>query len=147
MFFRLLAAFILIPIIELFLLLRLADATSGLMTLGIVIGTGLLGSFLAKREGVAAWTRFQNAMAEGKMPSQEIMDGLMIVFAAALLLTPGLLTDGFGFLLLVPQGRLLVRRFLVHRYAGRVQFKSWSSVNSPAATDEKTVDAKFYPRT
>ena len=119
MLIRLLAAFILVPLIELVLLLQLASYTSVWTTIVVVVVTGIIGSMLARREGVMAWFRFQSALAEGRMPSTEIQDGLMIVFAAALLLTPGLLTDAFGFLLLVPIGRDLIRRFVLRRYLNR----------------------------
>jgi UPF0716 protein FxsA len=116
MLLRLLAAFILVPLIELYLLFQVANWTSPLATIALIVGTGMLGSVLARREGTMAWYRFQNALAEGRMPGREIQDGLMIVFAAALLLTPGLITDGIGFTLLVPWGRQLVRRFVIHPY-------------------------------
>lgn len=121
MFLRLLAAFILVPLIELYLLFRLAEATSPLMTIAIVVITGIIGSALARREGVMAWFRFRSALAEGRMPSREIQDGLMIVFAAALLLTPGLLTDTLGFTLLVPVGREFIRKYLLPRFVGNIQ--------------------------
>ena len=127
MFLRLLAAFILIPLIELFLLLKLAAATSVWTTFLLVIITGIIGSLLAKREGVMAWRKFHQALAEGRMPGQEIQDGLMIVFAAALLLTPGLLTDAVGFFLLVPPGRALVRKFVLRRYLKGAQWKFTST--------------------
>ena len=116
MLIRLFAAFVIVPLIELYLLLQLAGATSVLTTIAIVVVTGIIGSYLARREGVMAWLRFRNALAEGRMPSHEIQDGLMIVFAAALLLTPGLLTDALGFTLLIPPGRELIRRFVLSRY-------------------------------
>ncbi len=119
MLIRLLAAFIVIPLVELYLLLQLAEATSALTTFAVVIITGIIGSALARREGLNAWSRFHAALAEGRMPGREIQDGLMIVFAAALLLTPGLLTDAFGFLLLIPPGRELMRRLVLSRYAQR----------------------------
>lgn len=121
MFARLLLAFIVIPFVELVLLLRMADATSWLTTLAIVIVTGLIGSFLARREGLAAIGRFRAALAEGRMPGREIQDGLMIAFAAALLLTPGLLTDALGFALLTPVGRTKIGGFLRRRYGARFQ--------------------------
>lgn len=121
MFARLLLAFIAIPFIELVLLLRMAEATSWSITLIIVVVTGLIGSFLARREGLAAIRRFQVALAEGRMPGREIQDGLMIAFAAALLLTPGLLTDGLGFALLTPPGRKFIGEMLRRRYAGKFQ--------------------------
>jgi len=119
MLIRLLAAFILVPLIELFLLLQLASATSAWTAFAVVIITGVIGSILARREGVIAWFRFRSALAEGRMPSREIRDGLMIVFAAALLLTPGLLTDALGFTLLIPAGRAIIGRFVVDRYVKR----------------------------
>ena len=119
MLIRLLAAFILIPLVELYLLLQLAQVTSIPTTILVVIITGVIGSYLARREGLMAWFRFQSALSEGRMPSREIQDGLMIVFAAALLLTPGLLTDALGFTLLIPPGRELIRRFVLRRYMRR----------------------------
>jgi UPF0716 protein FxsA len=118
---KLLAAFILIPLIEFFLLVKVANETSVGMTFLIVILTGIMGSFLARREGLGVLRRFHLAMGEGRVPSNELQEGLMIVFAGALLLTPGLLTDAFGFFLLLPFGRRLVRLWFVNRYAGRFQ--------------------------
>lgn len=115
MILRLLAAFILVPLVELFLLLQLAQVTSVPATLAIVVITGIIGTFLARREGLMAWFRFQSALSEGRVPSREIQDGLMIVFAAALLLTPGLITDALGFALLIPPSRELIRRFVLSR--------------------------------
>jgi len=142
MLIRLLAAFILVPLIELFLLLQLADLTSGWTTFGIVIITGVIGSILARREGVIAWYRFRSALAEGRMPGREIQDGLMIVFAAALLLTPGLLTDALGFALLTPLGRDRIGRRLIRRYAGRVnvRFQTFGQGRSGFATFDSESD-------
>ncbi len=149
MFLRLLAAFILIPLIELFLLLQLSEATSVLTTIALVVVTGIIGSWLARREGSVAWRRFRIALAEGRMPGREIQDGMMIAFAAALLLTPGLLTDALGFTLLVPAGRDAIRKFLVKRYQGRFRFEMHSqtmnrSENKPR--DAHTIDAQSVER-
>ena len=119
MFIRLLVAFIVVPLVELYLLLQLAHVTSAATTILVVIITGVIGSMLARREGVLAWHRFQSALAEGRAPSREIQDGLMIVFAAALLLTPGLITDALGFILLIAPGRELMRRLVIARYIRR----------------------------
>ncbi|QDT09159.1 FxsA family protein [Planctomycetes bacterium K23_9] len=159
MFFRLLAAFIVVPLVELYLLLQVADATSVATTFLIVIGTGILGSWLARREGAMAWYRFQEALGQGRAPSKEIQDGLMIVFAAALLLTPGLLTDAVGFTLLIPPGRALVRRFVLSRYlrgfkvqvgpgAGNASEEQPASFrdNARPGDDGFTIDAKAVHR-
>ena len=156
MLFRLLAAFILVPLVELYLLIQLAGATSVSTTILLVIVTGFIGTMLARREGVLAWSRFQSALAAGRMPSREIQDGLMIVFAAALLLTPGLLTDALGFVMLVPVGRDMIRRFVLARYLQRLNINVVGSVEPMPGTSENgpfdghdsgfTIDAKAVHR-
>ena len=163
MLLKLLAAFIIIPLVELYLLFQIAGVTGPLATLALVVVTGIIGSMLARREGALAWFRFQSALGEGRMPSREIQDGLMIVFAAALLLTPGLLTDILGFTLLVPWGRDLVRRFVLQPYlkgfniqvvgpggrdadpnSGESQFDTHRHHQPPP--DDMTIDAKSVQR-
>lgn len=123
MLVKLLLAFILIPLVELFLLVWLAGEITLLPTIAIVIITGVIGSLLARQQGLQAWHRFRQATAEGRLPGREIQDGLLIAFAAALLLTPGLLTDAVGFALLVPATRTLVRRHLSQRLAARFRLR------------------------
>lgn len=153
MFARLFAAFIIVPLVELALLLQLANHTSIGVTILVVVVTGFIGSVLARREGVMTWIRFRSALAEGRVPSREIQDGLMIVFAAALLLTPGLLTDGLGFTMLLPLGRELIRRTLLQRYMRgfNVQFHTESSfptepLNRVSRDNAYTVDAEAVHR-
>jgi UPF0716 protein FxsA len=146
MFIRLLALLIVVPFVELVLLLRLADATSWLTTLMIVIVTGIIGSYLARREGLATWFRFQSATSQGKMPSQEIQDGLMIAVAAALLLTPGLLTDAFGFALLTPTGRRLIGGWLRNRFAGSFQVRTFGGGSHAGSASGPATDDRFDPR-
>ena len=148
MFLKLLAAFIVIPLVELYLLFQIAAVTSPIATLALVVVTGIIGSYLARREGAMAWFRFQNALGEGRMPSRELQDGLMIVFAAALLLTPGLLTDVLGFTLLLPWGRDVIRRFVLKPYVSRfnVQVVQSESVNHSWHQDDVTIDAKVLQR-
>lgn len=142
MLIRLLAAFIFVPLIELALLLQLADATSAWTAFAVVIVTGVIGSILARHQGVMAWFRFRSALAEGRMPNREIRDGLMIVFAAALLLTPGLLTDALGFTLLTPPGRALIGRWVVDRYVKR--FSVQMASGQPATYQESMFEEPLH---
>jgi UPF0716 protein FxsA len=87
-------------------------------TLVLLLVVSVAGVWLAKREGLAAWRRFQLALAEGRVPTVEVADGAMILLAGALLLTPGFLTDVVGVLLLLPPTRALARR-LAPRLAAR----------------------------
>lgn len=103
-------AFILIPLAELAVLIAVGDWIGLVPTLVLLLVVSVAGAWLAKREGLAAWRRFQLALAEGRMPTVEVADGAMILLAGALLLTPGFLSDVVGILLLLPPTRALARR-------------------------------------
>jgi UPF0716 protein FxsA len=141
---KLLFVFILVPLMELFILLKLADATSVWTTLAIVIGTGIAGSMLARREGIAVWRRFRQSIAEGQIPNREIQNGLLIVFAAALLLTPGLITDTLGLILLIPTTREWVRKYLANRYQGRFSLEVDSRFHQTRFDRGDTIDAESF---
>jgi len=108
----LLAAFIIMPILELSVLLKVHDAVGLTYTLGLVVLTGFIGAFLAKAQGLMVMGQIQRDLAEGRMPAPRLMDGVMILVAGVLLITPGLITDAVGFLLLVPATRLAIRTWL-----------------------------------
>jgi UPF0716 protein FxsA len=111
-------AFILVPLAELAVLIAVGDVIGLVPTLVLLLVVSLAGAWLAKREGLAAWRRFQLALAEARVPTVEVADGAMILLAGALLLTPGFLTDVVGILLLLPPTRALARR-LAPRLAQR----------------------------
>ncbi len=121
MFGKLLLLFILVPLAELYLFMTLGDALGIWNTIAIIIITAFLGASLAKSQGRMAMANFQNAMASGKMPHHEVLDGLMILIAGAVLLTPGFLTDAIGFALLFPPTRLIVRKLLADRLKDKIQ--------------------------
>ena len=101
--------FIVVPIVELYVIVQVADVIGVLETIALLIGVAILGSWLLKRQGMAAWSRFQATMAEGRIPTDEISDGALIMFGGALLLTPGFITDILGFFLLFPPTRAAVK--------------------------------------
>ena len=116
---KLLLLFILVPFVELVLLLYLADATSWQMTLGLVIATGVIGTLLARSQGWRVWSLIQKELAAGRMPTEPLLDAVLIFVAGALLLTPGVLTDLLGILLLIPWTRSYFRRRLVTWFKSR----------------------------
>ena len=120
MFARLLALFIAIPVVELFLFLQIGSRIGLMPTIAIVILTGILGASLTRSQGLKTLARYQQALAEGRMPHEEVIEGLMILAAGAVLLTPGFLTDAIGFLLLVPPIRAEVRKRLTGYLSGRI---------------------------
>lgn len=115
MFLRLLLLFTVVPLLELFLLVKLGTVIGIGPTVLIVIFTGVLGAWLARWQGLGVLRRLSEDMAGGRLPTDALIDGLLILIAGAVLLTPGLITDGLGFLLLVPQGRAMVRKAVVAR--------------------------------
>lgn len=113
---RLFLLFVVVPLVEIALLIRIGSAIGFWPTLAIVVGTAALGSSLARSEGLSAFSRFQEALA-GKRPiARELIDGLIILASAVLLLTPGVLTDIVGLMGLFPATRPLIRKFVVNNF-------------------------------
>lgn len=110
--FKLILLFTVVPIIELAILIKLAQWTSLIATLLLVIATGIVGGILAKYEGIAVWRRLWVNLQQGIMPTDELIEGVLIFIAGALLITPGLLTDVTGFLILIPFSRALLRNWI-----------------------------------
>ena len=109
MFVRLALLFTMVPLVELYLLIRVGAMIGVEATIAMVVGTGILGAWLARLQGLKVLKQVQASLEAGQVPTDAIVDGVLILVAAAVLLTPGLLTDAVGFVLLIPQGRRLVR--------------------------------------
>ena len=112
MLLKLFLAFTIIPIIEIYLLIEIGSMFGALTAVTLVILTGFLGAFLARMQGLQTLYRIQESLREGRMPSGELLDALLIVIAGLVLLTPGFLTDSAGFLLLIPATRNLIKYWL-----------------------------------
>ena len=136
MFFYLLLLFIVVPFVELALLLKLATITSPLHTLLLVIVTGIVGTWLARSQGLRTYRKIQQSLTAGQMPTDSLIDAAMIFVAGALLLTPGILTDLFGFSLLFPMTRQLYRRWLVKRFKARFTVQTTFRTSAPRQESE-----------
>lgn len=121
MFGKLLLLFILVPIAELYLFMTLGKELGLWPTLAIIVVTAFLGAALTKSQGRRAMKKFQAATAEGRMPAKEALDGIMILLAGAVLLTPGFLTDTVGFLLLLPPVRAVMAGYVGKRLRGKIK--------------------------
>ncbi len=121
MLVRLLLLFTVVPVLELMLLLELGRVVGLAPTLAIVLLTGVVGAWLARWQGLATLRTVQTEMAGGRVPAGALVDGLLILVAGALLLTPGLLTDTVGFLLLVPPTRAAVRTALTRAITAKLR--------------------------
>ena len=120
---KLFLVFLIVPLIEIALLLKVSAYIGIGMTLAIVIGTAILGASLTHHEGLKTWSRLQQKLASGVLPDEELLDGLMILVAGAVLLTPGFLTDLTGFILLFPATRRLIKYWLRRVFAHRLQMQ------------------------
>jgi UPF0716 protein FxsA len=89
-------------------------------TIALLLADAVLGSLLWRSQGRAVWRRFNAAVSEGRVPHREVIDGVLVIFGGALLLTPGFITDIFGVLFLLPPTRALLRRLLVRRASIRI---------------------------
>lgn len=142
MFARLALMFITVPLIELYLLFRIHDLmNSAAATIGLILFTGIVGAWLAKQQGLSTILKIQKATAEGRLPATELIDGGMILVAGALLFTPGVLTDAFGFSLLIPACRTLYRK-LLKRYFPKPNIQFHSNFGSGGF---QSTDAPFDP--
>lgn len=112
------------PLVEVMLLVYLSQQFSLLTTIALVILTGIVGAALARWQGVTALMRVQRRVRRGQVPADELFDGVLILVAGIVLVTPGLITDVMGFALLVPPIRSVVKRLL----------KAWAKKNIEVRT-------------
>ena len=128
MFARLLILFIAVPLVELALLIKLGNAIGLWPTIFIVIATGVLGAALARSQGTRVISAIREEVAEGRPPTESLLNGLLVLVGGVVLLTPGLLTDLLGFSLLVP----FTRNWFRKRLQGRL--RKYAERNSGSAT-------------
>ena len=115
----LLLLFILVPLVELYVIIQVGQAIGALPTIAILLADSLLGSMLMRSQGRAVWRRFNEALSAGRPPAREVLDGGLVILGGAFLLTPGFVTDAFGLVLLLPPTRAVVRGALVRRFSRR----------------------------
>jgi UPF0716 protein FxsA len=127
-------AFLVVPVMEIWLLIRIGSVIGGWQTVALLIADSILGAWLVRREGRRAWAALQSAVQSGRMPDRELADGGMIVAGGALLLTPGFLTDVLGFILILPFTRPIARRGLSWFLRRRVQVLAARSPYGPIFT-------------
>ena len=128
--------FIAVPIAELAVIIQVGQAIGIWWTIGLLVADSLLGSWLMRHQGRASWRRFNEAVAAGRVPTREVLDGALVIFGGALLLTPGFLTDILGLVLLVPPTRAIVRAMLARRLTVRMV----AAANRPRAPHASDVE-------
>ncbi|MFK7862326.1 MAG: FxsA family protein [Granulosicoccus sp.] len=124
--------FIAMPIVEIALLLRVGDAVGWLPTLLIVVVTAIVGSGMLRQQGLATLNKARQRMDAGEMPAQQLFEGILIMMGGVLLLTPGFVTDTFGFACLIP----VTRRWIAAKLSARaiVGFSAASQTSARGAS-------------
>ena len=116
MLLKLFLCFTLIPVFELYLLIKVGTVIGGLNTILLVLISGLLGAWLAKREGINTIMKLKMNLQQGLMPAEELLDAVIIFIAGVVLITPGFLTDIIGLILLWPVTRNQLKRMLRKKF-------------------------------
>jgi UPF0716 protein FxsA len=114
--------FIVLPVAEIYVIIKVGEAIGVWPTIGLLILDGFLGAALLRHQGRAAWRRFNEAVAAGKIPAREAFDGAMVIVGGAFLLAPGFITDAIGLLLLIPPSRAMLRGIVTKLAVGRAAF-------------------------
>lgn len=161
---RLFFLFAIVPVVEIALLIRIGERLGAMNTIAIVIVTAMIGSFLAKREGFSILNRLRSKLSTAQIPTDELVDGGIVLVCAALLLTPGVLTDIVGFLGLVPLTRAPIRKYIKNRFSNRVvsggfqvnrqqnetsrqENQSWQKVKEEGLQQPESADISNYVNT
>ncbi len=119
-FHYLLALFFAIPLIEIYLLIKVGGVIGALPTVSLVVFTAVLGAWLVRWQGLSTLNRVRTMMMRGEVPAIEALEGVALLISGALLLTPGFFTDTLGFLLLMPAVRRAVILWIIKRHLIRV---------------------------
>ena len=134
--------FIGLPILEIYVILQVGEAIGVLPTIALLILDSVFGAWLMRSQGRLVWRRFTEALAEGRPPAREVLDGALVIVGGALQLAPGFVTDAFGFFLVIPPTRAIVRGALVRRLArrGAMRVGMWAAGRRPARPPERQYD-------
>ena len=128
----LIALFIAVPIAEIYVIIQVGEAIGAVPTILILVADSIIGSMLWRSQGRRVWARFRQTVERGGVPHREVIDGVLVIFGGAFLITPGFISDVVGILFLLPPTRALIRRLLIRRLGRRLRFRSsWPRRGAP----------------
>ena len=136
-FLILLFLFIAVPVLEISLLIKVGGSIGGFNTIAFVILTAALGAYLVRQQGFATIQKLQQETQAGRIPALQIAEGVALLFAGAVLLTPGFLTDAVGFALLIPFVRRLIIAFIASKYSTNGTGFSYSAHSSSTQSSQQ----------
>lgn len=137
-----------VPLVELYVIVQVAGGLGVGQTILLLLAVSVVGAWMVRRSGLGVLNQIRTRLERGELPGNELVDGVLILVAGALMLTPGFLTDAVGLVLLFPPTRIAVRSVLVRRYSKRITATGWTS--GPGAPGGRrrsgpTLDADSYP--
>lgn len=139
--------FLVIPIIEIFFLIKVGEVIGVWWTILLVVLTAVIGAGLLRQQGLSTLARFQQNMGQGKLPAQEMVEGILLAVGGALLMTPGFVTDTFGFLCLMPFSRKFIAANIIKRSAVSMSAHmggfSQGGNSSPFGSDSNTYEGEY----
>ena len=137
--------FVVVPILEIALFMEIGDRIGLGATISIIILTAIIGTFLIRHQGIATLKKAQHSLQTNRLPIDEAFDGLCIIFAGALLLTPGFFTDSLGLSLFMPPLRNLLKRFISKFFprSKNFNYRTRSNSNGTKETSGSLIDGEF----
>ena len=143
--FILLLVFVGFPILEVSVFISVGSLIGLWPTLATIIATAIVGAFLLKKQGLAALYNAQENINNGRLPVEELFDGLFLIVSGLLLVTPGFVTDGVGFILFLPQFRLLLKRFISNVLIARTTARVYTNTDhiKPTKSNNPIIDGEF----
>ncbi len=116
----LLIAFVIVPLVEITVIVEVAHVVGGWTTIGLLLLSSIVGAWLVRHEGFVVVRRFRAQVADGKVPTDELIDGALLLVGGALMLTPGFVTDALGLVLVFPVSRIGIRTLVRRRVLRRI---------------------------
>jgi UPF0716 protein FxsA len=130
--------FIVVPVVELAVIIQVGSMIGVWPTIALLVAVSVLGTWLVRREGMRAWSAFRLALAHGRVPTTEVVNGALVLFGGALLLTPGFVTDVLGLSLVFPPTRKAIGRLIRSQARGRLL----GAVTRRSTLDAEVVDVR-----
>lgn len=137
-----------VPLLELFVIVQVAGGLGVGQTILLLLVVSVVGAWMVRRSGLGVLKQIRTRLERGELPGNELVDGVLILVAGALMLTPGFLTDAVGLLLLFPPTRIAVRSVLMRRYSKRITVAGWPGESGRPGGHRRsgpTLDAESYP--
>ena len=135
-------AFIVVPLVELAIIIQVGQAIGLLWTIALLVVDSVVGAWLVRREGTRAWSRFRLALNQGRVPTDEVLEGALVLFGGALMLTPGFASDALGLLLMIPPARALIAAMLKRRLGARFSVSTMSVGGATRRQRDEVVDVE-----